>query len=232
MRKNISVHYPNYEFRNIDKLPLTTKRTRNSMLKINPFDPGYFDTAELRKLDFDYVGENVQIAKNCTIIGLKNIAIGDNVRIDGGATLACAKGYLKIGSYIHISSSCYLGCSGGIELNDFSGLSQGVRVYSSSDDYSGASLTNPTIPEKFLNTKIKKVVIGRHVIIGSGSVILPGVTIGEGSSVGALSLVNKSLENWGIYLGVPAKKIKSRKDSLIDQEKLLLEERSSKLPRF
>ena len=91
-------------------------------------------------------------------------------------------------------------------LSVFSGLSQSVRIYSSSDDYSGKSLTNPTVPKKYLNVKIKPVVIGRHVVIGSGSVVLPGANIGNGSSVGALSLVTKSLEEWGIYLGTPAKK--------------------------
>ena len=66
----------------------------------NPFDQGYYTSEQLRKMEFKYVGENVQIAKNCTIIGLENISLGDNIRIDGDVTLACASGYLKIGSYI------------------------------------------------------------------------------------------------------------------------------------
>ena len=78
------------------------------------------------------------------------------------------------------------------------------------------------VETEFLNVNIKPVSIGRHVIIGSGSVILPGVRIGEGSSVGPLSLVTKSLDEWGVYLGVPAKKIKRRKKDLLEQEKLLL----------
>ena len=198
----------------------------------NPFNQGYYTTEQLREMGFKCVGNNVQIAKNCTIIGLENISLGDNIRIDEGVTLACASGYLKIGSYIHIGGGCHIMCAGGVELSDFSGLSQGVRIYSGSDDYSGNSLTNPTVPKKYLNVTIKPVKIGRHVIIGSGSVVLPGVNIGNGTSVGALSLITKSLDEWGVYLGSPAKRIKVRKKDLLGQEKLLLDERMSPLPKL
>ena len=197
----------------------------------NTFDQGYHSTEQLREMGFKYVGNNVQIAKNCTIIGLENISLGENIRIDGGVSIACASGYLKVGSYIHIGSGCHITCAGGVELSDFSGLSQGVRIYSGSDDYSGNSLTNPTLPNKYLNIIVKPVLIGRHVIIGSGSVVLPGVKIGNGTSVGALSLVTKSLEEWGVYVGAPAKRIKARKKALLEQEKLLLDERASPLPK-
>ncbi len=197
-----------------------------------PFNQGYHRTEQLREMGFKFVGENVQIAKNCTIIGLENISLGDNIRIDGGVTLACASGYLKIGSYVHIGGGCHITCAGGVELSDFSGLSQGVRIYSGSDDYSGNSLTNPTVPKKYLNVTVKLVLIGRHVIIGSGTVVLPGVKIGNGTSVGALSLVTKSLAEWGVYLGSPAKRIKARKKDLLEQEKLLLDERVSPLPKL
>ncbi len=47
------------------------------------FDPGYYSDADLKNAGFRKLGNNVSIAKNCTIIGIKNILIGDNVRIDG-----------------------------------------------------------------------------------------------------------------------------------------------------
>ena len=198
----------------------------------NLFNQGYYITEQIREMGFKYVGDNVQIAKNCTIIGRENISLGDNIRIDGGVTLVCANGYLKIGSYVHIGNDCYISCVGGVELLDFSGLSQGVRIYSASDDYSGKSLTNPTVPKKYLNVTVKPVLIGRHVIIGSGSVVFPGVTIGNGSSVGALSLVTKSLKGSGVYFGSPAKRIKARIIDFLEQEKLLLGERVSSLPKL
>ncbi|MGR3733559.1 acyltransferase [Pseudophaeobacter sp.] len=123
------------------------------------------------------------IARNCTIIGLKNITISHNVRIDGGTTIAAAHGSCSIGAFIHIASGCHLACVNDVTLGDFVGLSQGVRLYSASD-HSGRSLTTPTIPAEFQTVTTASVKIGKHVIVGSGCVILPGADIGECSSVG------------------------------------------------
>jgi len=77
------------------------------------------------------------------------------------------------------------------------------------------------VPEKYIGITQGKVELKRHVIIGSGSVILPQVMIDEGSSVGALSLVNKSLDDWGVYFGSPAKKLKNRSKNLLKLEEEL-----------
>lgn len=192
---------------------------------MNPFNPAYYSEDDLRQAGFKSIGKNVRIAKNCTIIGLENIEIGDNVRIDGYCTIiAAGDGWVKLGSHIHIGGYCLLSAGDGIQLNDFSGLSQGVRLYSRTDDYSGKHLTNPTVPEKYTGVSRGTVTLGRHVIVGSGSVVLPKVTIGDGSAVGALSLVMKSLEPWGIYFGSPAKRIKERSKQLLELEEQLLRE--------
>lgn len=187
-------------------------------LPSGPFNQGYFETEELKKFGFCRVGQNVKIARNATIIGLANITLGNNIRIDGHTTIAAHAGSLTVGDYVHIGGGSYLGCAGNICLSDFAGLSQGVRIYSGSDDYSGKFLTNPTVPAEYLNVKIAPVLLGKHVIIGAGSVVLPGVTIGEGSSVGALSLVSKSIGEWGVYFGAPAKRIKERRKDLLELE--------------
>ena len=189
----------------------------------NPFDTGFYREGELRQFGFKRVGKNVQIAKTCTIVGLDRIVIGDNVRIDGYCTLVVAgTGYLNIGTHVHIAAYSSLSASEGIELHDFSGLSQGVTIYSRSDDYSGESLTNPTIPAKYTSVTRGAVVLGRHVIVGSGSTVLPGVHIGDGSSVGAHSLVTHSLDPWGVYFGQPAKRLKARSRTLLEKEVALL----------
>ena len=59
------------------------------------------------------------------------------------------------------------------------------------------------------NYKKGKVNIGKHTIIGSGSVILPNISIANNSSIGALTLVNKDIRIAGIYAGIPCKKIKT-----------------------
>lgn len=183
------------------------------------FNPGYYSEKDLSCAGFKKLGRNVQIAKNNTIIGVENIEIGDNVRIDGGcAIIAAGSGWVKLGSYIHIGGWCYIGASAGVDMEDFSGLSQGVKLYTKSDDYSGEHMTNPMVPEEFTGCEQGSVRLGRHAIVGSGSVILPGVVLGDGVAVGALSFVTRSLDSWGIYSGIPARRIKERSKRLLEFE--------------
>lgn len=181
----------------------------------NPLDPGYFCDEELKAFGFGKVGVNVSIAKNVTAVGLENIYLGNNIRIDGPAVLSATEGFLNIGSNVHIGSGSHLICKHGISIGDYSTLSQGVKLYSVSDDYSGGSMTNPTIPKNFKNLQFGEIRIGSHVIIGSTSVVLPSINIGDGVAVGALSLVNKSLSEWGIYAGCPARFLRERSKAVL-----------------
>jgi len=187
-----------------------------------PLEISYLSENELVNSDIRSIGKNVMIAETCKINGLGNISIGNNVIIDGNAILNCSRGSITIGDYVHIASGCHLDGEGIITLDDFSGLAPGVRIFSGTDDYTGEYLTNPTIPEEFLGVKFASVFIGRHVIIGSGAVVLPGCNIGEGSSVGALSLVTKPLDSWGVFCGIPAKRLKARSKKLLELERQLL----------
>ena len=80
-------------------------------------------------------------------------------------------------------------------------------------------MTNPTLPESYRKVDSRRVRIGRHAIIGAGSVILPGVNIGDGSSVGALCLVTRDLEPWGVYVGSPARRVGNRARDILELEK-------------
>jgi galactoside O-acetyltransferase len=203
---------------------------KNNFLKdqnenMNPFETGYFTENELNTFGFKAVGKNVKIAKNCTISGLSNISIGDNVIIDAFCSIiATGEESLQIGSFVHIGAFCHLLANAGIEIKDFSGLSQGVKIYSKSDDYSGKSMTNPTIPSKYKAVKSGKVIINEHVIIGANTIILPGLTIGEGTSVGAVSLVASNLDSWTVYFGNPLKRLTKRSQELLLKKETFLNE--------
>ena len=80
-------------------------------------------------------------------------------------------------------------------------------------------LTNPTIPSEYKREIRMPVHIGRHCIVGTHSVIFPGVTLSEGCSVGTLSLVLKTTEPWSVYVGIPARRIKERRRDLLELEK-------------
>ncbi len=189
----------------------------------NPFNPGYFSSLELRSFGFARVGENTAVARNCTIIGLENVVIGDNVRIDGFTSIIAPKGRVEIGSWVHIASGCFLGARAGIEIGDFSSLSQGVRLFSAIDDFSGRGMISATLPPEVQRIHSAPISIGRHVPVGSGTLVLPGVTIGEGAAVGALSLVNQPLKEWTIYAGNPAKEAGARARDLLALERLVVE---------
>ena len=91
------------------------------------------------------------------------------------------------------------------------------------DDFLGIGLTNPTVPMEFRNVSHGPVKISKHSIIGVGSVIFPNVTVGEGCAIGAMSLVNKSIDPWGVYVGVPVIRIKDRSKNLLEKEKQFIQ---------
>ena len=182
----------------------------------------FYSVEELNNIGFSSIGTNVLISRYCSIYGAEKISIGNNVRIDDFCILS---GKISLGSYIHIAAyNALYGGNEGIVMENFSTISSHSSVYAVSDDYLGGGMTNPMIPEKYRNVQAAKVVIGKHVIVGSHSVILPGSTLEEGASVGAISLVNRTLKKWGVYAGIPCKKIKERKKEPINLEKKFIGE--------
>ena len=187
----------------------------------------YLTLSELNNMGFKSLGKNVKISDKASIYNANEIEIGDNSRIDDFCIIS---GNITIGSHCHITPMCLLaGGEKGIHLNDFCTLAYGVKIFSQSDDYSGETMVNSLIPKKFKNEKKEKVTLERQVIVGAGSMIMPGVTVAEGCSIGAMTLVNKSTKPWGIYLGIPAKKIKNRKQTLLELEQQFLEENNDSI---
>jgi galactoside O-acetyltransferase len=155
------------------------------------------------------VGEDVTIWPLAKLVAPENISIGDSVIIDdfvflmGGART-------RIGSFVHIAAFSLVAGGGEFVMEDFSGLSGGVRVYTGDEDYSGGCLTGPTVPPPYRLPIRSFVRIEKHAIIGANSVILPGVVIGQGAAIGANSLVTKGCDPWTIYVGTPARPLRVR----------------------
>lgn len=180
----------------------------------------FYSVNELQEIGFKSLGDNVLLSRKASIYSAQSISIGNNVRIDDFCILS---GNIIIGDYVHIAAYvCMFGGKVGIELENFTGLSSRCAVYAESDDYSGIAMTNPMVPMEFRNILSGKVKLEKHALVGTGSTILPGVTIHEGTSVGGMSLVNKSLDSWGVYIGIPCKRIKERKKDIIELEARLL----------
>jgi acetyltransferase-like isoleucine patch superfamily enzyme len=147
------------------------------------------------------------------IVGIENIEFGKNIIIDDFVFIY-AKKRIKLGNNVHIAS--FTSITGGEEfiMEDFTALSSGVRIFTGTDDFKAWGFGNSTIDEKYRNIKRASIHIGKFGIIGANSVILPGVAIGEGATVGAGSVITKNLEPWGIY-------ISNRKVGERDKERVL-----------
>ncbi len=162
------------------------------------------------------IGEDVQVDRGARFFGAEHITIGSHVRIDAFCTIS-AREPVVIGDHVHLAIGVSLfGAEGGIVLEDFVGLSARATLFSATDDYSSGHLTNPTVPRQYKRIQAGPILCQRHSIIGAGSVIMPGVTIGTGAAVGAVSFVNKSIPAYMVVSGNPVRKVGMR-----DRERLL-----------
>jgi acetyltransferase-like isoleucine patch superfamily enzyme len=174
---------------------------------------------------FKYIGKHVEIGEFVKIISPEKIEIDDYSRIDDFSILVGGSG-IKIGKFVHISSYSSVIGGGELVMEDFSGLSAGCRIITGSDDYKGRCLTNPCTPLKYRSYAYKgKILIKKHAILGTNTIVHPNITIGEGVATGSATVVNKDLEPWTIYVGAPAKAIKERQRDIIPQleKELMLE---------
>ena len=180
----------------------------------------YLSNDELTDIGFKTLGKNVKISDKASIYNPEFMEVGDNSRIDDFCVIS---GNVFIGKYVHIAPLCLVaGGEPGVTMDDFSGLAYNAQVFSQSDDYSGRSLTNPTVDDEFKKELKSKVVIGRHVIVGASSIVGPGVILAEGCAIGAMTFVNKSTDPWGIYVGNPARRVKERKKNILELENQFL----------
>jgi dTDP-4-amino-4,6-dideoxy-D-glucose acyltransferase len=183
----------------------------------------YFSDHELSEIGLASIGHDCQIDKSVRFFSPHRIRIGSHVRIDPFCLISGPSGNAEteiiIGDYVHLSVGCTLSGRGGITIDDYCGLSVHVSIFSSNDDYSGGFMTGPLVPSDLTRVRSAPVRLDKHVIVGCNSVILPGVHLGVGASVGALTLVNKSVPEFTIVSGNPMRKIGLRSRQLLELEK-------------
>jgi galactoside O-acetyltransferase len=185
-------------------------------------ETSFYSTAELVGLGLAGVGDDVALSRRAAIYGASHILLGSHSRIDDFVVLSAGDdGEIAIGEYVHIAAHCALFGRGGIVVEDFATVSGRSSIYSVTDDLSGDVLTNPTVPTQYTHAIRSLVTIGRHAVVGSANVILPGVTIGEGAATGAMTLVNRDLDPWAIYVGTPARFLKARSQGLLGLEQMV-----------
>jgi len=165
-----------------------------------------------KKSDLKYCGENVIIGKTVRIRKPQECIIGDNTIIDDFTYISCA---IEIGNHSHIASNVSIsGGKGTFKMGNYSTLSSHVSVHCASSDYVKTSLDLPSVPEKDqYGGFVEDIYLGNYVVIGSHSIILPGVIVPDKVACGAYTLLNKrKYEELGLYVGIPAKFLKKRID--------------------
>lgn len=172
---------------------------------------GFLSEESLKKIGLKSIGKNVLISDKSSIYNPGNISIGNNVRIDDFAILS---GNIDIGNNVHISAYVALYGKAGIEIQDYCGCSARTIIYSVTDDFSGEYMVGAVLPEEYTNVKAQKVTLKKFAQLGANTVVMPGIIVGEGAVTGALTFVNKDLEEWSINVGIPSRKIKNRKTNI------------------
>jgi galactoside O-acetyltransferase len=178
---------------------------------------------ELTAAGFRSVGHNCQVSRFARFYGASAIVLGDCVRVDDFAIVS-AKEEVILGDHVHIAPFCLLMGRSGIVMDSFSGLASRVAVYSESDDPSGRSLVNPTVPRRYKpRYHAGRVRIGRHCGVGTGSTLLPNAVLEEGAIIAAHSLLLSRARAWSIYSGIPARRRRERSRMVLELEASLLE---------
>lgn len=191
------------------------------------YGASFYSPEELKLLGFKSLGEDILLSRQARIYAAHRIELGDCVRIDDFAILS---GAIRLGSFIHISAHASImggdGITSSVTMGDFSSLSLGGRILSSSDDLSSGVLVNSCVEAAYRGVKGSHIVLPRHNHIGALSIVLPNTTFEEGANLGPNSLVgDMALKGFGYYFGSPARLIKMLdKDRVLELEARFLDE--------
>jgi acetyltransferase-like isoleucine patch superfamily enzyme len=181
---------------------------------VKTYNGEFLNRSRLEALGVICDGDDVLVHTSVVIINPGGLRLGNHVRIDPFCVLSATKS-IRLHDRVHIAGHCTLMGGGGIEFEPYTGASHGAIIISAADDFTGRYLAGPMVADHLRSIHKAPVTLKRYSMIGAAAVVLPGVTLGEGSIVGAHSYARKSIPEWTIWFGVPAKQIgKRRKDFL------------------
>lgn len=144
------------------------------------------------------VGPNTTVERGVRFVNPSNISIGANSWLKEYCYLrAGVNGYIRVGERIAFNSFVTISGHGGVEIGDDTQLGPGATLTTTGHDYRAG-----------LQASFSKITLGKRVWVGARAIILPGVTIGDNTVIGAGALVNKDLPANCVAVGVPARIIK------------------------
>lgn len=160
---------------------------------------------------FKKIGDDVRISKSAEIVRPELIELGNHISIDMCVYMSVSA---VLGDYIHIAPHvCIIGgADSKLIMEDFTGMSAGSKVICASDDFRDGHLC-PFVPIKYRHVINKPIIFKRFTCVGVNSVVMPGVTMAEGSVLGANSVLTHDTEPWTVYVGSPAVALKKLRNS-------------------
>ena len=159
--------------------------------------------------DFREIGSNVIFESGVLVFHPENIVLGSNIYIGHNTILkGYYKGILQIKSNTWIGQGCFFHSAGEITIGESVGIGPMVKILTSSHQDQDSDPPIIDQPIEFLPVTIED-----NADIGIGSILLPGVTIGKNSIIGAGSVVTRNIPENAIAYGNPAKTIRVRDKS-------------------
>lgn len=126
-------------------------------------------------------------------------AVGRGVAINHGIQVRVPR-RLAIGNDVFLAEDVILDARGGLSIGDHTSINSRAQIWTAQHDWQAPDFAYVQAPTS----------IGAWCWISANVVVLPGVTIGEGTVVAAGSVVTKDLEPWILAAGTPARKIRDR----------------------
>lgn len=186
------------------------------------FNTHYLNADNLRDMGANVVGDDVAVSATCTLVGVDHMTFVEPTRVDSYALLvAGADGPLAFAGFTHIGTRVSIyGGKAPVTVSPFATISAGSILYTGSDDFSGRCLSGPFVPADSKGGVRGPIFIGRHVIVGAQSTMLPSSSVGYCAAVGAQSFVPDGINipDCEIWAGTPARKIGRRQDAMTVME--------------
>src|SRR5688572_2065909 len=143
------------------------------------FSPGRLLPESVVRQHLKFCGKEVKIYEGARLIPPNRISIGDFSQIDEDVRIFAGQG-IEIGRYVHFAINSSITGGGSCIIHDFAGIGAGTRIVTGTELLEGG-LSNPTIPANLRVVRRGRVEVHAHALLFTNSVILPGVTIGEGA---------------------------------------------------
>lgn len=163
-------------------------------------------TGEFSLTSLGQVGEQCVFEAGVLIFHPERVFIGQGVYVGHNSIL---KGYyqndLHIGDHTWIGQQCFMHSAGGIFIGQHVGIGPAVKIISSKHAEAGRDVPILLSPLEFAPVRIED-----DADIGTGAVILPGVTIGKGAQIGAGAVVSHDIPAFAVAAGVPARVLRMR----------------------